>query len=101
MKTDSHVNPLAGASSIGLPSIVRNRKLGVIIGLVLIGVGAWGMLSIGSNAVETVQEGEYSSEQGKAFQMDSYVFMFGAIAGLIILLYSAVSSQAESPRSRR
>lgn len=101
MGKNSHGNPRSAAINMGSLSIIKNRKVGVAIGLVLMGVGAWGMLLIGSDTLETVREGEYSEEQSKEFQIDSYAFMFGMIAGLIILLYSAVSNQAEHAYPRR
>ena len=80
--------------------MTRNRALGATAGVVLMAIGAWGMISVGSNTLETIDEGKYSSERGKVFEMNSYVFLFVIVAGLVILLYSAVSSQAESARSR-
>jgi formate hydrogenlyase subunit 3/multisubunit Na+/H+ antiporter MnhD subunit len=64
-------------------------------------IGVWGMISVGSDTLQTVQEGEYTAERGKMFEMNSYVFLFTIVAGLIVLLYSVVSSQAESASSRR
>lgn len=89
----------SGAKS-SLRSVTRNRALGATAGVVLMAIGAWGMISVGSDTLETIDEGKYSSERGKVFEMNSYVFLFAIVAGLVILLYSAVSSQAESARSR-
>lgn len=83
-----------------LRSVARNRALGAAAGAVLMAIGAWGMISVGSDTLETIDEGKYSSERGKVFEMNSYVFLFAIVAGLVLLLYSAVSSQAESARSR-
>lgn len=83
-----------------LRSVTRNRALGATAGVVLMAIGAWGMISVGSNTLETIDEGKYSSERGKVFEINSYVFLFTIVAGLVILLYSAVSSQTESARSR-
>jgi hypothetical protein len=80
--------------------VSRHRKLIGVSGIALMAVGVWGMLSIGSDAVQNIQQGDYSAEQGKTFQMNSYVFLFALVAGLIALIYAAVSSQAESTRRR-
>lgn len=90
-----------GTGNIGLHSIVRNRKLGISAGAAIIAVGVWGMISVGSDTLKTVKEGDYTAEQGRVFEMNSYVFLFTIVAGLIVLVYSVVSSQAEHAQSRQ
>lgn len=88
------------AGNIGRHSILRNRKLGAMVGAVIMAVGVWGMISVGSDTLRTIQEGDYTAEQGKVFEMNSYVFLFTIVGGLIVLLYSVVSFQAESASRR-
>lgn len=90
----------ASGAKGNLRSVARNRALGATAGAVLMAIGVWGMISVGSDTLEAIDEGRYSSERGKVFEMNSYVFLFAIVAGLVLLLYSAVSSQAESARSR-
>lgn len=90
----------SGAGNVGLHSILRNRALGVAVGAVLMAVGAWGMIFVGSYTLDDIEEGRYSSERGKVFEMNAYVFLFSIVAGLVIMLYSAVSIQAENARSQ-
>ncbi len=88
------------AGNVGRHSILRNRKLGVMVGVALMAIGVWGMISVGSDTLKTIQEGDYTAERGKVFEMNSYVFLFTIVAGLIVLLYSVVSIQAESASRR-
>lgn len=88
------------AGNVGRHSILRKRKIGVMVGVALMAIGVWGMISVGSDTLKTIQEGDYTAERGKVFEMNSYVFLFTIVAGLIVLLYSVVSIQAESASRR-
>lgn len=92
--------PPVGGSRATLSSIIRNRKLTTVIGAILIVVGIVGMVSIGSAALETIRR-ETSVGVGAEYQQAQYVFLFVMIAGLIILIYSAISIQADKAKARR
>lgn len=90
----------SGTGGHSLHGMSTHRKLIGASGIALMAVGVWGMLSIGSDAVQNIQQGDYSAEQGRTLQMNSYVFLFALVGGLIALIYAAVASQAESTRRR-
>ena len=93
---------LASGAGLTLPSIVSIRNFTAMIGATLIAVGIWGMVSIGSEVLESARDGAYDYPgQGAYFQYSQYVFMFTMIAGLVISIYSGVANQAENARARR
>ena len=91
----------AGSGRHFLHTVTRNRKLVAMAGVALMAVGVGGMIAVGADALETIEQGDYSSERGEAFQLNSYVFLFSLVAGLVAVIYAAVYSQAENTSSRR
>jgi hypothetical protein len=79
-----------GVSSSNLRSITRNRTIGVAGGAILMAVGVWGMIAIGSDTLAAIDRGEYTAEASKEFQMNSYVFLFAIVGGLVMFLYAAL-----------
>ncbi|HEX2107361.1 MAG TPA: hypothetical protein VHF28_06485 [Nitrososphaera sp.] len=93
-------SPATGAS-LGMLSMVKNKKIMTIIGGVLIAIGIAGMIVVGSNAMSTIIGGGFSeTNQGEGFQMQQYVFMFIMIAGLAIVIYSQVALQSKRAKAR-
>jgi uncharacterized membrane protein len=93
-------SPATGAS-LGMLSMVKNKKIMTVIGGVLIAIGIAGMIVVGSNALSTIFGGGFSQpNQGSGFQMQQYIFMFILIAGLIIVIYSQVALQSKRAKAR-
>jgi uncharacterized membrane protein len=93
-------SPVSGAG-VGLLSMVKNKKIMTVIGGILMVVGIGGMVAVGSNALSTIFGGGFSrSNQGEAFQMAEYVFMFLLIAGLVVVIYSQITLQSQRAKTR-
>lgn len=63
-------------------------------------VGVAGMIIVGSQAVKAIPDQQFTTDQGKFFQLEEYVFMFVLIGGLVLVIYSQVSSQREKAKLR-
>lgn len=85
-------------SSSSLSTITRNRKLTAAAGAILIIIGAAGMVLVGADVLQTIRQ---QGAVGAEYQQAQYVFLFTMIAGLVLLIYSAVSMQAERAKVRR
>lgn len=86
------------SSSSSLSTITRNRKLTAAAGAILIVIGAAGMVLVGADVLQTIRQ---QGAVGAEYQQAQYVFLFTMIAGLVLLIYSAVSMQAERAKARR
>lgn len=91
----------SGSSGYFVRLVSKNKKAVAVAGVALMAVGVWGMISIGADTLETIEAGDYDSERGEAFQMNSYVFLFALVAGLIAVIYAAVYSQAKNAPSQQ
>jgi len=92
-------NPAAGAA-LGALSAARNRKIMTVAGAVLIAIGVAGMIMVGSQAGQAIQNQQFNMDMGKSIQLMEYVFMFVLIGGLGLVIYSQVSAQRDKTKQR-
>ena len=93
-------SPVSGAG-LGLLSMIKNKKIMTVVGAILIVIGIAGMVAVGSNALSSIFGGGFSRpNQGEAFQMTEYVFMFMLIAGLVLVIYSQITLQSQRAKTR-
>jgi hypothetical protein len=92
-------DPAAGAA-LGALSAAKNRKIMTAVGAALMAVGIAGMIIVGSQAVQSIPNQQFTIGQGKLFQLEEYVFMFVLIGGLGLVIYSQVSAQRERAKQR-
>ncbi len=93
-------SPVSGAG-LGLLSMIKNKKIMTVVGGILIIIGIAGMVAVGSNALSSIFGGGFSQpNQGEAFQMTEYVFMFMLIAGLVLVIYSQITLQSQRAKTR-
>lgn len=93
-------SPVSGAG-LGLLSMIKNKKIMTVVGGILIVIGIAGMVAVGSNALSSIFGGGFSRpNQGEAFQMTEYVFMFMLIAGLVLIIYSQITLQSQRAKAR-
>jgi uncharacterized membrane protein len=93
-------SPASGAG-LGLLSMIKNKKIMTVVGGILILIGIAGMVAVGSNALSSIFGGGFSRpNQGEAFQMTEYVFMFMLIAGLVLVIYSQITLQSQRAKTR-
>jgi uncharacterized membrane protein len=93
-------SPVSGAG-LGLLSMIKNKKIMTVVGGILIVIGIAGMVAVGSNALSSIFGGGFSRpNQGEAFQMTEYVFMFMLIAGLVLVIYSQITLQSQRAKAR-
>lgn len=79
----------------------RKNKVLAALGVVMLVVGTIGMISVGSQAIDSIQkEGFQNTDEAKLFQSLEYVFMFTMIGGLVLVLYSLVSLQSDRAKER-
>jgi NO-binding membrane sensor protein with MHYT domain len=93
-------NPGAGAA-VGALSAAKNKKLIAAIGAALMAIGIAGLIFVGSQAIDTITSGGFSTPQeGSSIQLTQYIFLFTMLAGLIVLIYSVVSIQRNRAKIR-
>lgn len=97
---ETRKNPAAGAANAALLA-ARNKKIMTAIGAALIAIGIAGMVTVGSQAIDTLRSQGFGTEQGKSFQLIEYVFMFTMIAGLALVIYAQVGAQRGRAKQRR
>ncbi|HEY7508346.1 MAG TPA: hypothetical protein VH677_04390 [Nitrososphaera sp.] len=85
----------SGTGNVGR-SMAKHRKLVGIAGVALMAIGTWGMIMVGSSTLQAIDEGAYNSERGEMFQLNSYVFLFALVAGLVALIYAGIVSQEKN-----
>lgn len=93
---------MLGGLKIGLLSSAKNRKIVIIVGGVLMAIGIAGMIAIGSGALNilTTQGSFRNPEVGDSFFYGEYAFLFVLVAGLVLVIFGAVSKQRDSAKQR-
>jgi len=81
--------------------LARKNKVLVAVGVVMVAVGTIGMIIVGSQAIDSIQDQRFqNTDEAKLFQSLEYVFMFTMIGGLVLVLYSLVSLQSKRAEER-
>jgi hypothetical protein len=105
-KKDMSKRNVRAGITLGMLSFLHNKKAMIVVGSILIAIGAIGAISIGSIVVQDYATGNINSTEGRPYPIYGGIispyyaqvaFVFVAIGGLGLLIYAATGTRWAKP----